>query len=272
MADTRTLYLQLMQRCLTRGIYREPKLVPVETAHPLKRLLAKACAARGIQLMRRERPNPYDFEARRAGHDWPPYYTWFPHTMISLKRLDNIQSCIEDVLAQSVPGDFIETGVWQGGAAIYMRAVLKAYDVTDRIVWAADSFQGLPRGNPEKYKEDVGAEGVLAVSLDDVRANFSSYGLLDEQVRFLKGWFSETLPTAPISALAVARLDGDMYDSTMDALKNLYPKLSIGGYLIIDDYGEVPACRDAVDDYRKAHNIQEQLRWIDSTGVYWQRL
>ena len=196
---------------------------------------------------------------------------WFPHTMIGLERLDNLRFCVEDVLKKGVPGDLIETGVWRGGAVIFMRALLKAHDVTDRTVWVADSFQGFPRGNPERYSDDVGAEGQLAVSIDEVKANFASYGLLDDQVKFLKGWFSETLPTAPIHSLAVARLDGDQYGSTMDALTNLYPKLSIGGYLLLDDFGAARACRDAVDEFRKAHNITDEIHSVDHTGVYWQR-
>jgi Macrocin-O-methyltransferase (TylF) len=269
--DTRTLYLELMQRCLTRGIYREPKLVNLKGKNFVKHLIVNAFARGGVQLVREVRPHPYDFDARKSCDDLPSAH-WFPHTMLSLKRLDNIQACVEDVLAHGVPGDLIETGVWRGGAVIFMRAVLKAHNVTDRNVWVADSFEGFPRGMPEKYAEDVGAEGLLAVSIDEVKANFASYGLLDDQVKFLKGWFCDTLPTAPISSLAIARLDCDQYGSTTDALTHLYPKLSLGGYLLIDDYGGLPAsCRDAVSDFRKAHNITEEIRWVDEIGVYWQR-
>jgi O-methyltransferase len=71
--------------------------------------------------------------------------------------------------------------------------------------------------------------------------------------------------------LAVVRLDGDMYESTMDGLKYLYPKLSVGGYLIVDDYGCIPACKEAVHDYRQAYGITDEIHPIDWTGVYWQR-
>lgn len=196
-------------------------------------------------------------------------------TMIGLKRLDNLQYCIEDTLATGVPGDLIETGVWRGGATILMRAVLKTYGVEDRRVWVADSFEGLPPPDPDQYKQDKGSRlhtrEELAVSLEQVKANFERYGLLDEQVCFLKGWFRDTLPEAPIERLAVVRLDGDMYESTMDGLVNLYPRLSAGGYLIVDDYGAVGACRQAVHDYREAHAIHDEIRSIDWTGVFWQR-
>jgi hypothetical protein len=195
--------------------------------------------------------------------------------MIGLKRLDNLEFCIEQVITNGVPGDFIETGVWRGGATIFMRAVLKAYGVTDRCVWVADSFEGLPPPDARKYPPDAGDRlheaTALAVSLEQVKANFDRYGLLDDQVRFLKGWFRDTLPAAPIERLAVLRLDGDMYQSSMDALVNLYPKVSQGGYVIVDDYGAIPACRQAVNDYRAANGITEEIRDIDWTGIFWQK-
>jgi O-methyltransferase len=196
--------------------------------------------------------------------------------MIGLERLNNLESCITDVIHRGIPGDLIETGVWRGGATIFMRGVLKAFRDTSRTVWVADSFQGLPRPDIDRYPQDAGdtyweSNNVFAVSLDEVRANFAKYGLLDDQVRFLEGWFKDTLPGAPIERLAVLRLDGDMYSSTADALTHLYPKLSVGGYVIIDDYNNEPRCRQAVDDFRAARGITEQIQDIDWTGVFWQR-
>jgi hypothetical protein len=234
------LYLDLMKRCLTAWIY----------------------AGTGEE---------FSAEARTDGKDWPA----FAHTMVGLKRLNNLQQCCEDVIRRGVPGDLIETGVWRGGSTILMRAILKAHGVTDRRVWVADSFEGLPHPDEQKYPQDKGdthhTHEALAVSLEQVKHNFERYGLLDEQVRFLKGWFKDTLPTAPIERLAVIRLDGDMYESTMDGLVNLYPKLSAGGYVIVDDYGYLPACRQAVHDYRDTHGIHDEIHRVDWTGVYWQR-
>src|SRR5262249_7246717 len=157
------------------------------------------------------------------------------------------------VITHEVPGDFIETGIWRGGACIMLRAVLAAYDVTDRIVWCADSFEGLPPPDAEKYPADAGDRhhtfAPLAVSLEEVKSNFERYGLLDERVKFLKGWFKDTLPSAPIGKLALLRLDGDMYESTMDALVALYDKVVPGGAVIVDDYGAVEGCRRAVSDF-----------------------
>jgi O-methyltransferase len=88
---------------------------------------------------------------------------------------------------------------------------------------------------------------------------------------FLPGWFSNTLPTAPISSIAVMRLDGDMYDSTMVALRSLYPNLSIGGYVIVDDYHAVRGCKQAVDDFRAELGITDELHQVARTGRYWRR-
>jgi hypothetical protein len=213
----------------------------------------------------------FSTENRLEGRIWPIV----AHTMIGLKRLDNLQFCIEEAITNGVPGDLIETGVWRGGATIFMRAVLRAYGITDRCVWVADSFEGLPPPDTGKYPYDASdtlhQASELAISLEEVKTNFESYALLDDQVRFLKGWFRDTLPVAPIERLAVLRLDGDMYESTMDALVNLYPKLSDKGYIIVDDYGCIPACRRAVQDYRSANGITEEIHDIDWTGVFWQK-
>jgi len=217
-------------------------------------------------------PDTYESSAdfREDGRDWPQ----LAHTMIGRRRIENLRFCLEDVLQRGVPGDFIETGVWRGGACVFARGIFAAYGETDRTVWVADSFEGLPPPDVTRYPADRGSSfhefGQLAIDVGTVRATFERYGLLDDQVRFLKGWFKDTLPTAPIEQLAVARLDGDMYESTMDALTSLYPKLSVGGYLIIDDYS-IPACSRAVHDYRRAHGIDDPIEVIDWTGVFWKK-
>ncbi len=203
-------------------------------------------------------------------------------SMLPMARMDNLHACIEDVLQRGVPGDLIETGVWRGGATIFMRGALKAHGVTDRKVWVADSFEGLPEPDADKFPLEAKAhKGAVmrkaynhfAVGEEDVRRNFAAFGLLDEQVVFLKGWFRDTLPTAPIERLAIMRLDGDYYESTMDGLVNLYDKLSPGGYAIIDDYGEDTwtYCRKAVEDFRSKHGIDAPMTRVDSKCYYWQK-
>jgi O-methyltransferase len=203
-------------------------------------------------------------------------------SMIPLARFDNIQKCIEDILHDDIAGDLIEAGVWRGGATIFMRGALKAYGVSDRRVWVADSFEGLPEPDAALFPLEAKLQAGpviqktyrnLAVSREEVERNFAAYGLLDDSVVFLKGWFKDTLPTAPTGALSLMRLDGDFYESTRDGLINLYDRLSIGGYVIIDDYGEDSwtYCRRAVDEFRSERHIQDSLIAVDSKCFYWRR-
>jgi GT2 family glycosyltransferase len=208
-----------------------------------------------------------------AGITKPPGWYHSALTMIGPKRMDTLKRLAEQVLANNVPGDFCETGVWRGGACIFMRGILKARGITDRKVWVCDSFEGVPSPDPEHYPSDAGNKlydfPILAISLEKVRANFEKMGLLDDQVVFIQGWFRDTMPTLPAERLALLRLDGDLYESTLQVLDALYPKLSPGGAIIIDDYGDLACCRQAVDDYRKSHHITEPITFTDKSEVYW---
>jgi O-methyltransferase len=267
-------YLDLLKKCLTRYVFPDtyhPLHRPSRKIHPvgwvLYPLLAAMLERSGLKLCRYVKFDPV---ARSKGENWPAE----AETMIGLERLDNLHACIEIVIREQVPGDLIETGVWRGGACIFMRAALNAYGDQTRKVWVADSFEGLPRPDG-RYQQDEGdlhwtMSHTLAVSLDQVKANFFRYGLLDERVHFLKGWFKDTLPKAAIERLAILRLDGDMYSSTMDTLVNLYPKLSRGGFTIIDDY-QIESCRKAVADFRESNKINDAILPIDGSGVYWRK-
>jgi O-methyltransferase len=231
------------------------------------RILSKLLSFRRVELTRR-----VEVDVRTDGRDWPVHAL----TMIGGHRLDNLHDCIRSVLDDGVAGDFLEAGVWRGGACIFMRGALLAYGDKNRQVWVADSFEGLPPPNPTAYPADRGDElwkrGELAVSLAQVEANFARFGLLDDRVRFLQGWFRNTLPQAPITNLAILRLDGDLYESTIDSLQSLYPKLSVGGYVIVDDYGaQTLGGRQAVDDFRASNKVSDPMVQIDWTGWYWRR-
>ncbi len=265
------LYLDLMARMLTRYDFegRDVTVTLPGGSFPsyLWEVIRSELKGRDVRMVER---GEFDAARREEGRDWPAD----AETMIGLKRLANVRECVERTLADGVPGDLVETGVWRGGASIYMRGILKAHGVTDRTVWLADSFAGLPASDG-RYAEDHGDQlhtrDELAVTADDVRDNFRRYDLLDDQVQFLVGWFKDTLPAAPIEKVAVLRLDGDMYGSTMDALNALYDKVSSGGYLIVDDYGAIAACAQAIEDFRTEHGIDEPLNRIDWTGVYWRK-
>lgn len=263
-------YLDLLKRCLTRFDF-DDDLTPIVLGSPLKRRIwaevSKLLERKDIVAFRKQ---PFQAWIREEGRDWPTR----AETMIGLRRLDNVQECIETVIADAVPGDVLEAGVWRGGAGILMRAVLAVHGDTERTVWMADSFQGLPKPRPEHpadAEDQHWTQPFLAVSVDQVKANFTKYGMLDDRVRFLEGWFADTLPTAPIDKLAVLRVDGDMYGSTMDVLDALYDKVSVGGFVIIDDYGEIAQCRAAVEDFRAEHKVTEPVQRIDGTGVFWRR-
>jgi O-methyltransferase len=196
------------------------------------------------------------------------------HTMLGIKRMDNIQKCFENIIQDNIPGDFIETGVWRGGATIFMAGLNKIYG-QNRKIYVADSFEGLPKPNPSLYPADDGDQhhtfNFLAVSLDEVKKNFQRYNLLDENVIFVKGFFEDSLKQLDIGPIALLRLDGDMYSSTIQVLDILYDKVVPGSYVIIDDYMAVYGCRKAVDDFRTSRNITDELIIIDYSGRYWKK-
>jgi O-methyltransferase len=266
------LYLELLKRALYGGLHEQVLYPVAPTAGVRKRIfgpIRRLLASRGFVLARSMSIEPETFA------EDPPPLVPTAETMIGPLGLQNIRECVDDVLDRGIPGDLIEAGVWRGGATVFMRGLLEARGDTTRTVWAADSFRGLPTSAESGYEADVGDEQWAEdewweASLDSVKCTFERYGLLDERVKFLVGWFRDTLPSAPIAELALIRLDADMYGSTMDALAALYPKLSIGGYVIVDDYW-LPRCRAAVDDYRREHQIADELIPVDRHKVFWRR-
>lgn len=210
----------------------------------------------------------FDANKRALGRDWPSLAV----SMIGAARMRNLRQCCESAVLDGIPGDFIETGVWRGGATILMRGVLEAYGDEHRRVFVADSFAGLPEPDVAAFPADAGdlhhTFAPLVISRREVEDNFRRYGLLDDRVVFLEGWFKDTLPTAPVQQIAVLRLDGDMYESTIEALDALYHKVSRGGSVIIDDYFLAP-CAKAVHDFRARHGITSPILPIDGSGVWW---
>lgn len=240
------LYLDFLKRVLINLIYQDPNVNP-------------------------SYPQVFDPMLRLIGRDHPRD----AHTMIGMARLDNLQMLAERVLEDGVAGDFVETGVWRGGASIFLKGVLKAHGNDEKRVWLADSFAGLPPPDLDRYPMDKGWDmsniDYLKVSLEQVQEHFRRYNLLDDRVIFLEGWFKDTLPTAPIQQIAILRLDGDLYESTMDALKALYFKVAPGGYVVVDDYLIIPPCRTAVEEFRASYGIQDEIVAIDRDAVYWQK-
>jgi O-methyltransferase len=288
--DVRELYLDLVKRCLIDGIYLDDPLADFvlyrekATTPAWKRPLIRALQSFLHRYrMRLVEPHAVPWmpsyatldaatkrDLRERGLGWPSR----AHTFLSLDRLDNVQHCVETVIRDGIGGDLIETGVWRGGACILMRAVLKAWGDETRTVWLADSFAGLPPPDAAAYPADAGDKhhqwSDFAVSRAQVEENFRRYGLLDDHVRFLEGWFKDTLPRAPVERLAVLRLDGDMYESTIQALESLYDRLAAGGFVIVDDYYMAP-CARAIHDFRRERHITDSIEPIDDRGVFWRR-
>jgi hypothetical protein len=250
--DMRSRYLDLLERSLLNATYGESRL---EMAF--------------LNLLQYVK-HPY-LTTCRGIRAWPAR----AHTMIGPKRLRNLRELVQRTIQEPIEGDYIETGVWRGGACILMRGVLAAYGIRDRRVFCADSFQGLPRPDPGRYPADRKARlfafPELAVSEATVRQNFESYQLLDDQVVFVKGLFKDTLPRLASHRFALIRLDGDMYESTMDALSHLYDRVSDGGFVIVDDYGILESCRKAVHDFLHSRSLKIELQVIDHSGVWWRK-
>ncbi len=245
MRTARDLYIDLLIKTISNTIYGDGSILP---GHPT-----------------------YEEAKRLVGKDWPAQ----AHSMAGVARLKNLADLVCRVLDNGIVGDFIETGVWRGGCCILMKGILTAYNDTTKKVFVADSFEGLPEPAPEKYPVDAGGllhvYDQLRVSEEQVRQNFGRYELLDDRVVFVKGFFSDTLSKLEPTALSLIRLDGDMYESTIVALNELYPRLAPGGFIIVDDYGALAQCKEAVDDFRLTHSISCEMHVIDWTGVWWQK-
>ncbi len=246
LAEMRNRYLDLVAHTLDGTIYED---VPL-TATGLK---------------------DYNATLREYGWDWPSV----AFTMIGTKRLANFRIVIESVIGERVPGDIVETGVWRGGACIMARAVLFTYGIKDRRVIVCDSFEGLPPPDAKTFPKDSESVfheyGDLSVSLETVKSNFAKFNLLDDQVVFLKGWFRDTMAKVPSEKIAVLRLDGDMYESTIDPLRHLYDRIPDGGWIIVDDYNVVPAAKAAVHDFLDSRKEMPHLHEIDGVGVFFRK-
>lgn len=252
MASNKTLksmYLDLLKNCLIDNVYKNQKATNADGE-------IISCASQA------------NIE---EGDYWPNR----AHTMIGLKRLDNIAYCIEECLKDNIPGDLIETGVWRGGATIFMKGVLKANGINDRKVFVADSFEGLPMPDPNRYPIDINDKhytlNFIKVSKEEVENNFKAYNLLDRNVIFIKGFFENSLKNAPIKKLALLRIDADMYSSTIQVLEQLYDKVSVGGFIIIDDY-TLPGALAAVQDFRNKRKITDKIVLIGKGySAYWRK-
>lgn len=208
---------------------------------------------------------------RVDGSDWPLNAL----TMVGLRRLDDLQARVEQLVADRIEGDLIEAGAWRGGASILMRATLDSL-ADDRELWVADSFQGFPQPEPgtvdDTLETDVGAIDYFAPGLEAVQGYFERFGVGD-RVRFVPGFFEETMAGLGGRRWALIRLDADGYNATRLALDTLYGGLARGGYVVIDDYFTpgLDVCRDAVDGFRSDQGIKDEITRVDWAGAVWRK-
>lgn len=210
--------------------------------------------------------NPID-NHRLEGLDWPKDAV----TMIGLKRMDNLHKMLDYIRENNIEGDLIETGVWKGGATIFMKLYCDIYGLNKKV-FVCDSFAGLPKPSG-RFQQDNGDNHYmfkeLAISLEEVQENFRKFKCLDDSVIFIKGFFKDTLPNNnQIEKLSLLRMDGDMYESTYDVFHSCYDKLSDKGICIIDDFC-LKGARDCTHDFRQQRNITDQINVVDKCGIYW---
>jgi hypothetical protein len=212
---------------------------------------------------------PFVAHRRLVGRDWPTHGV----TMVGHARLHNLRHCLQRAIAENVSGDFVELGVWRGGASIYARAVLEVYEQRERSVRLFDAFGRIPGYGA--------ASEFLAVTLPEVRDNFAAYGLHDG-VEFNAGLFNETLPRFyhkhkgdRFARIAVLRIDGNFYESYQDALYYLWEFVPVGGFVIFDDYTEggkgAPWLGQFWDEFKRAHGLREKLLTVDWTSSFFQK-
>ncbi|MCU1427043.1 MAG: putative methyltransferase [Actinomycetia bacterium] len=208
-----------------------------------------------------------------------------PFTMTSPERIHAVLVAVAYCTRRGVPGDFAECGVWRGGSVLAMILKLQELDVDDRTIHLYDTFEGMTEPSERDTSAydppaletwiEQRASGEIAwddyfrpdvFNEDDVRSVLLSTGYAADRLRFVKGPVEATLPAEAPDQLALLRLDTDWYESTMHELQHLYPRLAVGGVLIIDDYGHWDGCRQAVDEYFSRTAAPLLLNRIDYTG------
>lgn len=205
----------------------------------------------------------YDIDAG----NWKIDRLALPATLLTAAQLDLVERSVLEVERRDVPGDLLEAGVWRGGVIVLMRALLSAHDIADRKVVAADSFAGIPR-NTRATGDPVDAwPDRWVASRAEVEGILERFGLLDERIQFLEGYFEDSFRTLTGERYALIRLDSDSYDSVETSLEYLYPRVSRGGIVIIDDW-HLPGCRLAVETYRAQLGIVDPIEEVEG-NAWW---
>ena len=195
------------------------------------------------------------------------------YTMTSTERLLALRDAVRYIVHAGIPGDIAECGVWRGGNLMAAAETLTALGESKRTLWGYDTFTGMPEPGADRdafgvsarehaARHGSGGPGWQAASEAEVSANLVETGYA--RFRLIAGRVEATIPEHAPNRLALLRLDTDWHDSTKHTLTHLYPRLSAGGVLIIDDYGYWDGARKAVDDYFREQPVF--LARVDSTG------
>ncbi|MBU2259633.1 TylF/MycF family methyltransferase [Patescibacteria group bacterium] len=200
-------------------------------------------------------------------------------TMTSKERMYALYKATRQVIECSVPGDFVECGVWKGGSAMIIAYSLIGLNATDRKIYLYDTFEGMTEPkecdfrawdntrawNEWNDKQKLNYNDWCYAPMNEVKSNMTSTGYPEENIIYVKGKVEETIPKRAPAEIAILRLDTDWYESTMHELIHLYPLLSKNGVLIIDDYGYWAGSKKATDEYFS--NFKIVFNRIDDTGI-----
>lgn len=267
------LYLDLLKKCLTRLIFDDDDFEFVPRSGSLKgraaRSALKLLASRDLRVVRRGQAG---LEDKLEGMGRPAK----AETMMGWRRLDFLDRVVCRIVSEGIQGDFFEGGSWRGGSAIFMLGALRALGETGRRVWAADSFEGYPP--PTEASSDIdrllwSRRDYFAVSRAEFERNVRRYGLEGDALRVLEGFFDRSLPGAPIERLALIRIDIDGYEGVRAVLDVLYPKLSPGGFVVVDEL-EVPGARRAIDEHFAKSGLKEEILPVPQErpkAAYWRK-
>jgi O-methyltransferase len=203
-----------------------------------------------------------------------------PFTMTSRERMYAVWQAVSYLARSAVRGDVVECGVWRGGSSMLAALALREISAT-RPIWLFDTYEGMPPPSArDRQWTGEHAADRLAVqeripgavndwafaTLDDVKEQMASVDYPPELLHFVKGRVEETIPVQAPATISLLRLDTDWYESTLHELEHLWPRLSVGGVLIIDDYGHWQGAREATDQFFEALGLPVLLNRIDYTG------
>lgn len=202
-----------------------------------------------------------------------------PYSLTSQERMYAMHQATEYVSKYNIPGDIVECGVWKGGSAMISALKLMQMQDTERKIYLYDTYEGMSEptekdvnycGRPAQEKwelmKDPQRNNWCYASVEEVRKNVFSTGYPENNFIFVKGKVEDTIPAKKPSSISILRLDTDWYESTYHELVHLFPLLSPGGVIIIDDYGHWSGAREATDKYFRENNIRIFLGRIDNTG------